>query len=61
MIVARESRDFSAAMLGNPHKQIIGYTDVQNRARLVAHHVNEVLMIFRQFVRSFDCAPLRSG
>ena|SRR5207253_1229040 len=48
MIILSESRDLAAAMLSDTHEQIVGHADVERGTRLVAHHVNPIVVIARQ-------------
>ncbi len=40
--------DLAAAMLSDTHEQIVGHADVERGTRLVAHHVNPIVVIARQ-------------
>src|SRR6266404_4337832 len=48
MIILSESMDLAAAMLSDTHEQIVGHADVERGTRLVAHHVNPIVVIARQ-------------
>ena len=56
MVVSGKAGNFSSSMLRNAYQQIVGHTNVERGACLIAHHVNPVIVISRQFVRSFDSA-----
>jgi hypothetical protein len=61
VVIAGKTGNFATAMLSNSKVEIICHAGVQHCALFVAHHVNPVIVISRQFVRSFDSASLRSG
>ena len=54
-----EAGNFSASVVRNTLEQIAGHVDVKRGARLVAHHVDPIIVIFDQVVRSFDSGALR--
>ena len=60
VIIVCEAGNFSASVLRNTHEQIASHADVKRGARLVAHHVDPIIVIFDRVVRSFDSAALRS-